>query len=90
VDEIDQQYAEQFDQWLAQAPVTDPAAASMDANLAMSDRYERLIGYAQARQARHLARIATHPDRVPAPAKPNARLAAAQDRPDGGRGPAGP
>jgi hypothetical protein len=69
VDEIDQR----FDAWLARSPVLDPATASMDANLVMAERYERLIAYAQARQVRHLAQIASHPDPVPGPAHPSAR-----------------
>ena len=73
VDEIDQRFAERFDAWLAQAPVTDPATVSMDTNLLLAERYERLIGYAQARQARHLAQIELHPDPVPGPVSPTAR-----------------
>ncbi len=69
MDEIDQR----FDAWLAQAPVTDPGTVSMDTNLAMAERYERLIGYAQARQARHLAQIEMHPDPVPGPVSATAR-----------------
>jgi hypothetical protein len=69
VDEIDQR----FEQWFAQAPTLDPAAVDMSANLTMVDFYERLVGYAQARQVRHLAQIAIHPDPVPGPAHPTAR-----------------
>ena len=46
----------------------------------MADRYERLIGYAHARQARHLAQIESHPDPVPGPVSPTARERVDLDR----------
>jgi hypothetical protein len=80
VDEIDQQYVDQFENWFALAPTIDPTAVGISANLTLTDCYERAIGFLQARQVRHLAQIATHPDPVPGPAHPSARQRIDLDR----------
>ncbi|HZZ96607.1 MAG TPA: DUF222 domain-containing protein [Jatrophihabitantaceae bacterium] len=63
--------------WAAEVPIgllgraftaPEPSELSQDGNLAMAQYWERMVAHAQARQARHLAHIETHPDQPPMPA----------------------
>jgi hypothetical protein len=69
--------AEEMAAWAAAAPLTEgvllpfgtvrPDQLSTNGCISMAVALQRVIGWAQAEQAKVLARIATHPDPTPAP-----------------------